>query len=438
MKDLKERIAAFQRDSWQLEVFISGGIVYWLYSITDNFQGFFFEVYPVSFTTSNQIILLFGAYTITRALLIGFAANLLLRAIWLAYLGINYWYPDGLNKERLPQNVAESDRISRSKSAAERLLSIERWCNLSFSFAVVFALFGFSVLVIMSGLIYVLLQFNGENFFENSLVTYTILIVLILLQLGIMDKLFYSKGSPGSRWGKFRDGLSRVLDILSLSFLFKREFLVLRTNAKRWFVYGITAIYLGLALLISINQIGAYYPFGTFNIKTFDDRTQYDISRVPEMNALRYETALTPGRNSFYGCIQSEIISDDYIKLFVVSWVNFDRYLKDRFAHYGFSTDSPTFDTQQQYDDYRSKNQLAYQRTLNDLFTVKIDEVEQGTLNWKQYVHPISKEEGYVTFIPIDSLIKKEYLLKVETRYFGNNDSIRKGLWMSIPFWKQN
>ena len=40
MENLKERIAAFQKDSWQLEVFISGGIVFWLFAVTDDFQAF--------------------------------------------------------------------------------------------------------------------------------------------------------------------------------------------------------------------------------------------------------------------------------------------------------------------------------------------------------------------------------------------------------------
>ncbi|NQX78526.1 hypothetical protein [Gilvibacter sp.] len=116
---LRERIESFQKDSWQLEVFISGGIVYWLYSLTDSLRDFFFDFYPITYTSSNQIVFLFGLYTITRALLFGFAANLLLRAIWLAYLGVNYWYPNDVNKERLPDALRESRRLNSGKSAPE-------------------------------------------------------------------------------------------------------------------------------------------------------------------------------------------------------------------------------------------------------------------------------------------------------------------------------
>ena len=438
MENLKERIAAFQKDSWQLEVFISGGIVFWLFAVTDDFQALFFEIYPLSFFTSNQIILLFGAYTITRALLIGFAANLLLRAIWLAYLGLNYWYPKGLNKERLPDNVALSNRIMKSKTANERVLILERWCNLSFSFAVIFALFGFSLVVIMSGIMWVFLAITGQNFLDNSWVTYGILLILILLQLGILDNLFYSKGKPDSKWSKFRNGLSRFLDIITLSFLFKREFLVLRTNAKPWFIYILSTVYLGLALLISINQIGEYYPFGTFNVDLFDERTQYSLGQASSINGVRYESNLKPGGVSFYGCIQSDIIEDDYLKLFVVSWVNFDDYLKQRFQHHGFSTTVPRLDSPEAYDTFYKKNDSLYQRVLNDLFTVKIDDQIFPDLTWRETVNAVTKEEGYVTYIPIELLNNKEHMLILERSYLDYDGKARKSRWMTIPFYTQD
>lgn len=437
MKDLKARIAAFQKDSWQLEAFISGGIVYWLFSLTDSFQDFFFEVYPITYTSSNQIVLLFGAYTITRALLIGFAANLLLRAIWLAYLGITYWYPKDINTENLPPHLANNKRLTQSKSAVDRLMIIERWCNLSFSFAVIFALFGSSLLLVLSGIIWIILQIIGENFFHSPWVTYSLVFGLILIQLGILDRLLYWKGSNNSRFSRIRDKILTFLDIVSLSFLFKREFLVLRTNAKRWFIYGITALYLGLAMLMSINHIGAYYPFGTFNITVLDDRTQYNLPRVPNMNALRYETALSETRPAFFACIQSEMVSDDYLKLFVVYWVSFEQYLNDRFDHYGYQLEQPKFDTQAQYDAFRVKSDSIFQRALNDLFTVRIDQQKQENLIWRTYSHPASKEEGYVTYIPIDELTKAEHLLKLETTYLSNGKP-KVGLWTQINFWTQD
>ena len=262
-------------------------------------------------------------------------------------------------------------------------------------------------------------------------------IALIFIQLGMFDGLFYSKGNNKSRWGRFRDRVLGILDLLSFSFLFKREFLVLKTNSKRWFVYGITALYLGFAWIISVNQIGANYLFGTFNITFFDDRTQYDKGLAPEMNSLRYEPALVNGRPAFYGCIQNEIISDDYVKLFVVYWVSFNRYLEDRFEHYGYQESYPKLPDAAAYDQFRKENDSLYQRALNDLFTIRIDQEIQDSLHCKNYVHPKTAEEGYITYIPIDHLANKEHLLKVETTYISG-DSTRTGLWMKIPFWKQD
>ena len=435
--NLKERIGAFQKESWQLEVFISGGLVYWLYSLTDSLRDFFFEFYPITYTTSNQIVFLFGLYTISRALLFGFAANLLFRAIWLAYLGINYWYPNDVNRDRIPKNLSESPRLRGQETARERLLNIERWCNLSFSFAVIFALFIISLLLVLSGIIWVILQFRGEEFFSSSWITYTMVVGLIFIQLGIFDSLIYAKGNSNSRWGRNRDRILQVLDILSLSFLFKREFLVLKTNTKPWFVYLITALYLGLALIISVNQIGAYYPSGTFNITFFDDRTQYDKGLAPTMNSSRYESGLNDEIPAFYGCIQDDIIEDDYLKLFVVYWVTFNFYLEDRFEYYGYLENYPKLTDTFTAAQFKKQNDSLYQRALNDLFTVSIDQERQDSLHWKNYVHPITAEEGYVTYIPINQISNKEHELKLEAT-FKSGDSTRTVMWMKIPFWKQD
>lgn len=435
-----ERTKAYHMESWQLEMLISGGIVYWLFQLTDSFRGFFFDVYPITFTNSNQIILLFGIYTISRALMIGFAMNLILRAVWLAFLSINYWFPNGLDKSKLPQNKAYQEKIIKRPNAQQRLTTVEKWANLSFSYAVIFALFGISLLVTISWIIWLIRTIQGSNFIANteSYITYGILLLLVIVQLGILDRIVFARGGASGFFGKLRSKLIWFLELVSLSFLFKREFLVLRTNTGRWLLYLLTFGYLGVALLLSVNHIGAYYPFGTFTIKTFDDRTQYDFVTAPEANALRYETNLTKDRFAFRACIQSDIVNDDYLKLFVVSWVSFDKFLEDRFNFYDFKKNYPSGLNANKLNLFRKQNDSLFNKALNDLFVVDLNSEKQDNLNWRRYKHPITLEEGYLTYIPVASLEAMEHLLAVFIQY---NDSEKPGFqqyeWVRIPFVKQ-
>ena len=83
-----DHIRSYRYESWQIEMLIAGGILYGLFESSDVLKSYFFQLYPILEITTNQIILLFGIYVIIKILLIGFMANLFLRAVWLGYLGI--------------------------------------------------------------------------------------------------------------------------------------------------------------------------------------------------------------------------------------------------------------------------------------------------------------------------------------------------------------
>jgi len=77
-KNTPEHITQYRYQSWQIEMLIAGGILYGLFTSDKILQAFFVDNYAITDLTTNKIILLFGSFTITKILLIGFAANLFL------------------------------------------------------------------------------------------------------------------------------------------------------------------------------------------------------------------------------------------------------------------------------------------------------------------------------------------------------------------------
>ncbi len=431
----------YRDQSWQIEMLIAGSVIFTLYNITDTFRSFFFEVYPLIFTSSNQIVVLFFVYFFSKILLIGFGANLILRGVWLAYLGINFSFRKGINFSKLRQSDYYREQLGQQPNIVQRVVVLERWCNLSYSFAVLLGLFTSSLMLSVSVIIWVLYQFGFNDIASNPRSIYVIAGFLLIVQLGLLDRVLFLKTKEGGLWRRVRNGVSTFLNIITLSFMYNREFLVLRTNVNRWLLYGFSLVYLGVAFLISVNQIGDYYPYGTFNIDLFDEREAYDVPRAPSVNALRYETSLKEGSLVFRGCIQSDIIKERYIRLFLVSWVNFDYYLKHAYTQNGFLQKAPdSLKTAADWETFNAKNTVAFEQSLNDLFKVKLKGAPDSLLydlSWRLHRHPITREDGYLAYIDTEGLASGKHVLDIDISYLDNEDKEGRDDWLQIQFLKE-
>ena len=147
-----EHIREYRYQSWQIEMLIAGGILYGLFTSGSLIREFFFESYPISDVTTNKIILLFGTFVITKVLLIGFSANFFLRAVWLGYLGISFWFPNDIDYSKLRGSEEYKEALKSQPNANQRLLILEKWCNLSFSFAVLLGFLCISMFVTVSAI----------------------------------------------------------------------------------------------------------------------------------------------------------------------------------------------------------------------------------------------------------------------------------------------
>ncbi|MFP2994848.1 hypothetical protein ABN763_03010 [Spongiivirga sp. MCCC 1A20706] len=433
--DLPEFIKGYQDQKWQLELLIAGGIIFTLYTSTDFFQEFYFLKYPIIDFDYWQSLILFGSYTLTRALLIGFGATLFLRTIWLGYTAITYWYPKGINYEKLSGSTHYKNRLQKRETARERLIRLDKWANLSFSFAIIF---GFIVLI---GLIVTLLAFVvlAEVFGLFDLVysptfNYVFASFVLLLLLGGFDFLRIGWKRKGF-FGRMFNVVTSFFYYATGVFLFRPELHVLLTNGNKWVFRGFAVLYLALSLLFSINQIGEFYSEGTINVDLFDDRTTYDLPRFYNLNSNRYEEHLKEGDVFFQGGIQSELIESNYLKLFLVHWTRYDDYLSFGIDSLKLQKKIPRFKTIKERQVFDSIRTGKYQTLLNTMFTVEIDDQPIDSIKWIRYKHPKTKEEGYLTYLRVDTMNFKRHVINVshKTRWNGKTGD---RFYLSIPFWK--
>ncbi len=424
----------FRGISWQIEMLIAGGIFYTLYTSTDFFRDFYLQKEAITNYGHYQIILLFGLYILTRALLIGFGGNLLLRTVWIAYMAIEYWYPKGIdfNALKLPSHVEQ--RLKSGNTTGRRLENLEKWASLSFSFAILFALILLSTLLVCLLVCVILLELFGlRDLVYSPVFNYILALMVLLAQLGILQRFSVKSNQT------FLDQVLRILGkayyYISGSFLYHKELLVLRSNSRGWVLASFAIFYVLMASLISINQLGAFFSGGTFKVNIWDDRTTYEQRTVYRMRNQYYEDNLSAGELFKWGGIPSELIKGRQLKLFIVHWYWMDYYAEDVLDSIGFSRTFPRF----QNDSLRTeflKNQFEkYQNTLNEILTVELNGQKIDSIRWDRYKHPKTGEEGYLTYLGVDSLKMGRHTLEVYRRYGRKPE--QQNTWMSLPFWKE-
>jgi len=429
-------INQLRSQSWQIEILIAGSTVYTLFSLSDGLQGFFYRIYPGIDFNISRTLMLFGVYVVTRILLIGFLGNLVIRAIWLAYLGINFAFPLGVNFDRIKNN-AESKKILKSQpTILARVTNLERLSKLSYSLSILLAIFMTSVFITVL-LIHIFLEKIGfGTIIYESWFSYSMAILIAIVQLGVLDRLFLSRKSKYHIVNKVKKSVSIFLEYFTLSFLFRREFLAIKSNTNRWAFMTANVAILFSASLITSYQIGKYWPYGTISVNFFDDREYYSVDYAPQMSIYNYDTNVSEDKSVLRASIQSEIIKGRYLRLFVTSWSQFDKKLKHSFQKFEYPLEYESKDRADYYETKASADSI-FNLVVNDIFEVEIDGVMQRNLSWKTSNHPKSKVRGYVTFIDIDALEEREHQLIVYVNYLNSKKEDVRRRWKDISFWKE-
>ncbi len=433
---LPDWIKQLRSQSWQIEMLIAGSTVYTLFYLSDHLQSFFYSVYPGIDFNLTKTLMLFGVYLVSRILLIGFIANLIIRSVWLAYLGINFAFPSGVNYENLKNNEESKETLRNQPTILQRVTFLERLSKLSYSLAVLLAIFMTSVFL-TTIFIHVILEkiVFGQIIYE-AWFSYSMAILIAIIQIGVIDQFFLSKTSKRPIINSFKKKLSIFLEYATLSFLFRREFLAIKSNTNRWALGLFAVIIFGLSTIITSYQIGKYWPDGTFKLKILDDREYFDVKFDPRLHIYDYDTNITDKTSVIKASIPSEIIKGRYLKLFVTSWSRFDKKLIDRYNKYEYPLN---YKTKNDADFYATQeiSDSIFNLVINDLFEVDIDGIVQENLKWKSTNHPIAKTKGYATFIDIDSLSLEEHKLNLFVNFLSKRKNSYKVTWKQIPFWKE-
>ena len=403
--ELPEWLEQQQHHSWQIEILLASGAVLFLSQVPGYLRDYLLDVYHVlgRKLRSEFVIGVLGGWLFSRALLIGFILNLALRAIWVAFLGVNYSFPGGVDFTKLNYSgVFNTREGTRGNGPVRRILILEKACTLSFSFAIFITLMAIGGFVLLLALFKLLDRWVPA--WSGPGVGLVVTAIIFSFVLGLFDHLFFGVLGRFRLLGRLYYPIHRLLGLLTLKRLYRQEWLTINSNLNRWLVLAIFAGYFSLAFFWSTAELKRSIPLPYMpGFEQWDIRLLGNFSDTfQSVDAEQYDDMLQPGDRIVKASLGSSVIRNNYFSLFVVYREMFDEVLGVYWGGNGATTRPDSL--QDHYTSTWLKNDRLLEAGIDSFLTVRIDGQSPGPLEWYLHEHPKTGELGFLTHIPSDSL----------------------------------
>ena len=434
-KNIPEYIKEQANHSWQIELFISLGMIFSLYQIPAVIAKVFRETTMYVDYDTITVIYFFSGVVIARILLLGFAINLVLRATWLGFLGIYYSYPKGIDYEKLKYSDYFKDTYNPKLTTLDKVKKLERYSSLSFSMAIISGIHAIGILLIMSIFYFLVLRVFHINALDDATPAYIVLSILTLISLGFFDKLFFGIFKNSVLISKIYYPIHKLLSYLNLTWLVQNEKLTTYSNSGRFKVAILSLLYFFIAIIIGANDLGLSDTMGFSKIEGLDERKFKNINaQYIWLQNDEYEDLLKEDDVIEFAAIPSFEIHKDQLKIFV----SYDKRYDSSFEQLS-KISKVDFSTRKNITlEKLRKNTTVFRDILNKSILIKLDSSEIDSLNWYLRKHPITNQVGFESRIDISEFDNGEHFLTIRPirhNLSGTQDTFG-GRW--IPFIKQN
>lgn len=430
---IPEYIEEQANHSWQMELFISLGMIFTLARIPSIISKEYQETYINVEVDSLTILIFFGSISLARILLIGFSANLIFRAIWLGILGIYYVYPKGINYENLKFSDFYRSKYNPKLSTLDKVHKLERYSSLSFSIGILNGIQCLGILLMMGICFYINIRLFDSNILNSPLGGYALLFVLVLFSIGIFDKLVFGYFKNVKWLNRVYYPIHKFLSIITLDWLIQNEKLTMASNSGRIKTGLLSFVYIFIAFVVTAHDLGMADTLGMRNFSGLDSREFMDIRGLHlYVQNDEYDDLLGDDGIVNFASIPSEKIFDDYLSIFVTYDKFFDRNFENRSAINQLVKESGEIKTIENY----KLNSNKMKSIIDQSIYVALNNVEYDSLNWYIRDHAITKQRGFEATLDIRDLQtgRHELLIKPTLMKKMNEVDTLGGRW--IPFLK--
>ncbi|HYO16480.1 MAG TPA: hypothetical protein VE685_25060 [Thermoanaerobaculia bacterium] len=412
-----ERFPRGLRQTWELELLISGAVVFALLQLPSALHNAFDRLDPHLDGTARIGLLIVYAYmTLALYTLIGsFLLHLGARAYWVGLVGLEAVFPRGIQWDRAQYGpFTRRFYEERAPSLQALIAKADDFCStiFSFSFTIVFSFIASTLWAGLLGLVAFLISrffFGGERL-GSIFMTLAYLLLIPMLVVPILDRAIGNKLSPTGWPARLLLGLTGFYHRAFLMNLYSPVTNILLTNVPKKVIYPV--FFASFAVLM-----------GAFFLATFIRRGQLSLDSgiyLPaepgehEVSSVFYESLRPEGKIFRAPSIQSDVIRDPYVKLFIPYYARRHNPLIEKrcpdvrpLREGGLRLELPG-------EDHRPQGSPeAVLRCLAGIHKVALDGKPLAGSSFHFYTHPKTGLRGIVTYIPTAGLSRGSHLLRV-------------------------
>jgi hypothetical protein len=431
--------------TWELELFLSGAFVFAMFQLPGVVEELFSRIEPHATDVSASFLFTAALYAKAIAFtLIGmFLVHLIARAYWVALMGLHSVFPRGIYWSEMKIGpIAKDVYQTHIPDISRGIAKLDNFCSVVFSVGLLIVfIFAYStgLVALLSAAGYLLAQlFTGGEKMRYFFFGLAAIFVVIPVVVTLYDRRVGNRLVPGSRPYRIVRRLLQFAFSLNLMRLTGPMMWTLATNVGRKKSFAFLYVVL----------------FGLIMVATADRLAQSDRLSVNTYDFLGASTEHGIG-NRFYEnqresdkpypripSIQSDIIRDPYLKLFIPYYPRRHnvalartcpglKRLQERGLQIGADVPVP---------DSLATPALA---CLARLHAVSLDGQPRPDLEFAFYEQPRSGLRGIITYIPIDSLSRGRHVLRVlpapPAELPTDSAALANAPWKRpyvIPFWR--
>ena len=319
--EFKKLLQKLQEESWQLELLISGFAIFGLFTaipiISENFN---------DAQNSQQIykfVVLLIALISCSILIFNLLLHVLLRGLWIGALGLRYVSGD-IDYDSLKYSQKFTKYLKKRVGSFDKYIgTLENYCSIIFavSFLLIFYVLAITFTILAIALIATQLINNDNlpNWLSQGVGITLVLFIIFGMFFTVIDFITLGYLKKKKWTSKIYFPIYWVFSFITLSFLYRPlVYNFLDNKFGKRLSFSLVPFYILIALGTSLN----------YNVSNYivTDMTSNDFVA----NNNNYEDLIN-NKNGFIDnvAIQSKIISDNYVKVFVLYSENIENRIFD-------------------------------------------------------------------------------------------------------------
>ncbi len=304
-----------QEQSWEPEILISGIVLFALVQFPPLIRQFdeYLDVYSISaFSNGNVDELLFAVLlTANYWLIAGFTLHLIMRSVWVAFVGLSYVYVNGVDLDRLSYHERYKKILEKNSDYTKSIIKLEKVCSTVFaaSFLIFMCTIGaFFFLSVITAFIYILVEvyppslYHVDSWAEIIISIMTLVYLIDFIGLGLLKRIPYVS--------KVYYPIYRLMSFLTLSPLYRNIYYGFISNHKKWKVAVGMIIFVVITFFTAENIRREKNIFNALPIKDFKN-DKYQVYHGHYENLMGDDPSKTIQ-------IPADVIESDVLPVFIV------------------------------------------------------------------------------------------------------------------------